>query len=119
MPRAGDSQPDFKPLTAGGRLCASLPKPHAPGFTPPEQGDFSPHADHCPARGYMCISVLPSSIVRGGQAGWHPGEELRAAGLPAAEAGLLGASPSPSEESRLTLEDAEPKPGGRDDHSRP
>lgn len=42
MPKAGESQPDFKPLTGGNRLCISLPKPCAPSFTPPEQRTLSP-----------------------------------------------------------------------------
>lgn len=42
MPRVGEPQPDFKPLTVGDRHCVSLPKPYTPGFPPPEQGALSP-----------------------------------------------------------------------------
>jgi len=52
-----------------------------------------PHADHHAGQGCTSMSAFPSSTTQRGQAGWHPGEELKVAGLPAAEAGLLGASP--------------------------
>lgn len=92
---AGESQPDFKPLTVGDGL--SLPEPCASGFTPPEQGSPTPMAVSTRAEG-AGLTLLHHV----GKTSWLETQRGTKSNRPSSE--WLG----------LILKNAEPKPGTTD-----